>query len=79
MCTQISGSGVKVWVQVVIASLNAPVHFKVGVILVSEGSGRVPTLMLPHVSAGRSQREQLHVVGGGVALTLVVAMETGQQ
>lgn len=44
------------------------------VVLVHETRGCVLILVLANVGVGRSQREHLHVVGGGVAPTLIVTV-----
>ena len=47
---------------------------KVGVVLVHEAGGRVSMLSAADIRVGWSQGEQLHIVGGVVALVLELAI-----
>lgn len=71
-CLVSSIGRIKVWIQIVVSRLSS-VCVKVSVILVHEAGGCVLNTMLPAADkcVGRGQREQLHVVGRGVALVLV--------
>ena len=63
---------VEIRVQIVVPRLGA-LRGEVRVVLVYETSGRVLGLVPADVGMGRGQWEQLHVVGGGVALAPIVA------
>ena len=67
-----SGGGAEVRVQVVVSCVGV-LRGEADVILVNVARGRTGVFAAPEECIWGGQRQKLHVVGGGVALALIVA------